>query len=71
MNKELLLLTAFIAICCLQISAQTTPYFQQIVDHNIHVQLNDIDHELDAEIWTQYVNNSPENELGLTPIQLL
>ncbi|MDG2311202.1 MAG: M1 family metallopeptidase, partial [Flavobacteriales bacterium] len=60
MNKELLLITTFIAISCLQISAQKTPYFQQTVDHNIHVQLNDVDHELDAEIWTQYVNNSPD-----------
>ena len=60
MNKELLLITAFIAISCLQVSAQTTPYFQQTVDHNIHVLLNDVDHELDAEIWTQYVNNSPD-----------
>ena len=59
MNKELLLISTFIAISCLQISAQTTPYFQQTVDHNIHVQLNDVDHELDAEIWTQYLNNSP------------
>ena len=60
MNKELFLISALIAICGLQVSAQTTPYFQQTVDHNIHVQLNDVDHELDAEIWTQYVNNSPD-----------
>ena len=60
MNKELLLISTFIAISFLQISAQTTSYFQQTVDHNIHVQLNDVDHELDAEIWTQYVNNSPD-----------
>ena len=53
MNKELLLISTFIAISFLQISAQTTSYFQQTVDHNIHVQLNDVDHELDAEIWTQ------------------
>ena len=51
MNKELLVISAFIAISGLQVSAQTTPYFQQTVDHNIHVQLNDVDHELDAEIW--------------------
>ena len=60
MNKELLLITVFIAASCLQISAQKTEYFQQTVDHNIHVQLNDVDHKLDAEIWTQYVNNSPD-----------
>ena len=60
MNKELLIITTLIASISSQISAQTTSYFQQTVDHNIHVQLNDVDHELDAEIWTKYVNNSPD-----------
>ena len=58
MNKLFSLLTVGLIGLSTFISAQTTPYFQQTVDHNIHVSLNDTDHELDAEIWTTYTNNS-------------
>ena len=64
MNKVLALFT-FLAPVLL--AAQTTPYFQQQVDHVIKVTLNDTDHELDAEITTTYTNNSPEvlNEIWM------
>ena len=58
MNKLFSLLTVGLIGLNTFISAQTTTYFQQTVDHNIHVSLNDTDHELDAEIWTTYTNNS-------------
>ncbi len=60
MNKVFSLLTVGLIGLTTLISAQTTPYFQQTVDHNLHVSLNDTDHELDAEIWTTYTNNSPD-----------
>jgi hypothetical protein len=50
MNKLFSLLTVGLIGLNTFISAQTTTYFQQTVDHNIHVSLNDTDHELDAEI---------------------
>ena len=40
--------------------AQTSDYFQQQVDHVISAQLDDVMHELNAEITTTYTNNSPE-----------
>ncbi|HIO15318.1 MAG TPA: hypothetical protein EYN19_00565, partial [Flavobacteriales bacterium] len=64
MNKVLPILPLIFSICLTLITsfslAQTTPYFQQTVDHVIHVELNDVDNELDAEIVTTYINNSPD-----------
>ena len=40
--------------------AQNQAYFQQRVDHEIKVELDDVNHELNAEIKTTYTNNSPE-----------
>jgi len=60
MNKVFSLLTVGLIGLSTLISAQTTTYFQQTVDHNLHVSLNDTDHELDAEIWTTYTNNSDD-----------
>jgi hypothetical protein len=64
MNKVLPILPLIFSISLTLITsfslAQTTPYFQQTVDHVIHVELNDVDNELDAEIVTTYINNSPD-----------
>ncbi|PCJ82256.1 MAG: hypothetical protein COA49_01805 [Bacteroidetes bacterium] len=64
MNKALLILPAIFSLSLTLISgfslAQTTPYFQQTVNHVINVQLNDVDDELDADIVTTYLNNSPD-----------
>ena len=57
MNKVLSLLALFGPLFTL---AQTQPYFQQQVDHTISVQLDDENHELNAEITTKYTNNSPD-----------
>jgi len=57
MNKVFALFTFLAPVLLL---AQTTPYFQQKVDHVIHVTLNDTEHELDAVITTTYTNNSPD-----------
>ena len=62
MNKVLSLLALFGPLFTL---AQTQPYFQQQVDHTISVQLDDENHELNAEITTKYTNNSPD---GLSEI---
>ena len=35
-------------------------YWQQQVDYNINVRLNDVKHELDGDIQITYVNNSPD-----------
>jgi hypothetical protein len=57
MNKVLALFTFLGPVILI---AQTTPYFQQKVDHVINVTLNDEAHELDAEITTTYTNNSAD-----------
>ena len=41
-------------------AAAQTPYFQQVVDHVIAVQLDDSEHELHGNITTTYTNRSPE-----------
>ncbi len=42
------------------ISAQKTSYWQQQVNYNIAVALNDKDHSLDAVEKISYTNNSPD-----------
>jgi len=39
---------------------ESTPYFQQEVNYNIDVRLNDFTHELDATETIEYINNSPD-----------
>ena len=58
MNKVLALASLFFIPCIVQ--SQTQAYFQQRVDHEIKVELDDVNHELNAEIKTIYTNNSPE-----------
>ena len=60
MNKVLAFATMILPVISLaQTSSESPTYFQQQVDHNIKVELNDMLHELDAEITTTYTNNSP------------
>ena len=68
MNKVFKLLSVLLSVLLTWIfssfSAQTDiipPYFQQTVNHNIHVSLDDVEHELNAEIWTNYTNNSEKS----------
>ena len=50
---------SFIAICFLwQISFAQKPYFQQKVDVNINVSLDDIKHTLEGDCSIDYYNNS-------------
>ena len=62
MNKVFALATMILPLC-----AFSQEYFQQKVDHVISVQLNDVVHVLDAEITTNYLNNSPDalNEIWM------
>jgi len=39
---------------------EETPYFQQEVNYTIHVKLDDVKHELNADISMEYINNSPD-----------
>ncbi len=41
-------------------SASSQEYFQQEVDYQIYVKLNDTDHELNAFEVIRYINNSPD-----------
>lgn len=43
------------------LTQSTTNYFQQEVHYTIHVKLNDVEHELDANISIDYTNNSPSS----------
>ncbi|MEC7653364.1 MAG: M1 family metallopeptidase [Bacteroidota bacterium] len=58
MNKVLAI--ASLIFIPFKVHAQTQAYFQQRVDHEIKVELDDVNHELNAEIKTIYTNNSPE-----------
>lgn len=42
------------------IAASSQQYFQQEANYNIHVTLNDRQHELSASETVQYINNSPD-----------
>ncbi len=39
---------------------QSLSYWQQKVDYNIQVALNDVDHSLDGSVQIKYYNNSPD-----------
>ena len=43
-----------------QVFAQEKPYFQQQVNYNIDVRLDDIKHQLEANVKIEYTNNSPD-----------
>ncbi|TAK39295.1 MAG: M1 family peptidase, partial [Saprospiraceae bacterium] len=45
---------------CNFLFSQTTPYFQQQVDYNIQVTLDDVHHTLSGTIEMVYTNNSPD-----------
>ncbi len=49
-----------VILCFTLTSAQNQPYFQQQVDYNIEVILDDNKHELQGVINISYVNNSPD-----------
>lgn len=56
--KQLLALLCFcVSVIC---HAQTNAYWQQQVDYNISVTLNDTLHELDGFVMLEYKNNSPQ-----------
>ncbi len=70
MNKLVLILIAILTVN-LQHSAiaQTTSYWQQNVDYEINVTLDDVNHALDGSIAMRYTNNSPD-ELAFIWIHL-
>lgn len=51
---------AVIAACPAAAFAQQKPYFQQEVNYTIHVKLDDVKHELNADETIEYINNSPD-----------
>ncbi len=55
--------TAFVwlLIACSSSRASTQAYFQQDVNYQIHVLLDDTKHELFADETIEYTNNSPDN----------
>ncbi len=53
-----ILLSLISCFLCLQVLAQND-YWQQTVNYDINVTLNDVDHELDGKISIEYTNNSP------------
>ncbi|MBK7182211.1 MAG: hypothetical protein IPH89_04390 [Bacteroidetes bacterium] len=58
MTKLKLLLSVFSFVNTIVLTAQ--PYFQQEVNYNMQVRLDDIKHELFADIIIEYKNNSPQ-----------
>ena len=52
-------------ICMLKVAliadAQQATYWQQFVDYEIHVTLDDTAHTLAAEMTIEYTNNAPES----------
>jgi hypothetical protein len=58
MNKLKLLLVLFYVTFSSEIIAQ--PYFQQEVNYNMQVRLDDVKHELFADVIIEYKNNSPQ-----------
>ncbi|RYY70365.1 MAG: M1 family peptidase [Chitinophagaceae bacterium] len=55
-----LLSLIFITLSTLVLTAQQSPYWQQKVDVNIKVSLDDKAHSLNADMSMQYHNNSPD-----------
>ena len=59
--RRILISRIFISIFFISIiSAQESDYFQQVVDYDIEVTLNDKDHTLSAYEKLNYLNNSPD-----------
>ncbi len=48
----------FISLPFLLFAQEEQPYFQQEVNYTIHVKLDDVKHELSADISMEYINNS-------------
>lgn len=60
MKRGLLVLTLILTLKLqLPLYAQQTGYWQQSVDYDISVTLNDVDHTLDGMLDLRYKNNSP------------
>jgi len=57
--KNTLLLCIFLFFFS-ALSGQTLPYFQQQVDYNIQVALDDVQHTLSGTVEMVYTNNSPD-----------
>ncbi len=51
---------SLLAIFNFSLIAQQKTYFQQTVNYNINVTLNDVDHTLSGAINIEYTNNSPD-----------
>ena len=61
MNVQKLHILFLLSLGYFQALAQTEkPYFQQEVNYNIEVRLNDLTHELNAFETIEYTNNSPD-----------
>jgi hypothetical protein len=58
MTKLKLLLSFFAFVNALALTGQ--PYFQQEVNYNMQVRLDDVKHELFADVIIEYKNNSPQ-----------
>lgn len=61
MYKIAFAFTTILVLNLLQnVNAQTTSYWQQNVDYDITVSLDDVNHVLNGNITMQYTNNSPD-----------
>ena len=60
LNRLKKLLCLFIANCLLHIAYCQSPYWQQQVNYQIDVKLNDVDNSLDGSVKMDYYNNSPD-----------
>ncbi len=58
--KIIILLISIITVFNFSLIAQEKPYFQQNVNYDIVVTLNDLDHILKGTIKMDYTNNSPD-----------
>ncbi len=60
-KKHLIAFLAFLAFLCLYLSVHAQKaYFQQEVNYNIRVSLNDKEHFLNGDIEIEYINHSPD-----------
>lgn len=55
------IISSLMFFCFAAVSAAQAPYFQQEVNHQIEVTLDDVLHELDGFIETTYTNNSSDS----------
>jgi hypothetical protein len=53
-------LILFIGVLCPVLKVSSQDYFQQQVNYEIHVTLNDLKHELNGSESIEYINNSPD-----------